>query len=916
MSETSSQKLASNGLQADLHLVILSLPYSFLIESTQWIYETNTGLWQGQFEWSKALVPYAVLSRHQMDSIRIIDNIGVLRDTVSTLNYNGVSETNHIKLIEPQLNNQLITVSISGNENFINNCRSEILRSYDHVNYKKIALSDASFRAIGPNFMLTLNCIAARYEVEIVIGPYDTDFKSSAKPCRSNYIYILGSTEKLCFAETDVRVLVDTILAGFFVDKISIPLSMVPTLGGVNMANFAELTRESNVNVYLPYMIPSLKAQTLLKSKEDMAIWFSSKQISEVILGKKILCDLRNGVDPRHNSSVRLYTQEIRISKEKMDLLSLYFRPEILAIMFKHGTFIQVPELGELQDDIAVIQGSNIDAVEDTVLDFAALCTKLYTLELSFLQISSFPADLEYFLISLVSLKRNCILSFNGNGLRFVGGQAEIHSLINELTADINRNSLFARLIMGTDFRVLLSMELANDQKDFISGKKNGKIIKILNQVNQIPSVLFEPRSALNFIIRLSIFHSANEEKSASFKFNLLSQTVKLLELELPAERKFNIPEVFHKSIIGNGGQVIQSIMKKYNVFIKFVSFTQDNKKSDGLKTDRGKNLYSLQRGENVIIKCPMKNQSNIERAKCEIDTLVEQCCQNNVMTTYGTSVVYNTVQFKLLRSHYQLLIRSKDYDLSFINNLEKEHGTYVAFPKSIEAFKGEASLSVMIKGNDLKARLCAHDLQRLLPHTKDFIVEYNPKVFNDLINENNHEFRSNIIIPFRIILDSEIVISREENDMRRPCHKLGLSSYSRANLENGSLQLSQYLTSCGLSLVETIDVSFNPILSIEECTSPRKHSYSHKSSSRNLSPEKSHGKPRYSPNFSSSNRRDELNLVPVPFDTSPRKHFGRKSSTPPLQPITNQPLFNNSAKPHAMVPMHGLPYVTNASRF
>lgn len=907
MSHHNSPNLASPRYQVDSNLVILSLPYSFLIDSKKWTYETNTGLWQSQFEWSKALVPYTVLSRHHLENIRVIDNIGSLREAVLSLNYNGVSDVNHIKLVEPQLNNQLITVSINGNETFINNCRSEILKTYNHISYKRIPLRDSSFNAINANFLLTLNCIASRYGVEIVIGSNDTDFKSNAVVCDTNYVYILGSSDRLSFAETDVRVLIDTLLKGYFVDKISVPLSIVPTLGGVNMANFAELTRESKVNVYLPYMLPSLKVLTILRNTDDMSIWFSSKIVSDVILSKNILCDLRDVVDPRHNQAARLFTQEVKVSKEKMDLLSLYHRSELLSIMFKHGTFIQVPELGELQDDVVVVQGSTMEALENTLTDFALLCSKFYTFDLEFLKIDTFPVDLEYFLISLVSLKRSCIVTFNKSGLSFVGGMSEIHELINELTTDISRNSLFAKLIEGADFRASIAMELANDQRDFVSGKKNGKIIKILNQVNQITSIKFEPFSSLNFIIRLSMFHSYRQDNAAALKFNVLAQTIKLLEMELPAEQKFNIPEAFHKSIIGNGGQVIQSIMKKYNVFIKFISYTNDTKKNESCVNERGRNFYSLQRRDNVIIKCPMKNLKNIEFAKYEIDHLVKQCCENNIMTTYGTSVVYNTVRFNLLKSHYQLLIRSRNYDLQFVSDLEREHGTYIAFPKSIEDFQSNFSLPIMIKGNDAKARVCAQHLQELLPLTREFQIAHLPELFYSVTDDKSIDFRSIIMIPFRILLDSElVVVPKNKVSCTNPFHTIFLSSYSEKNLEQASIQLSHYLQSKGLVIAEERPLEFNPVLSVEEAVSPKKQNTYRSNKTPGSSPEKIYAKsvPRYSPNFNSPGRLDALDLVPVPFDTgnskSPKKSLARKKSFSPLQAITNQPFASQNSKTQA----------------
>lgn len=904
MSFPLSPTSGSSRLQGDSNLVILNLPYSFLVDSKEWHFGTNTGLWQGQFEWSKALVPYAVLSQHQFDSIRIIDNIGSLRDTVMSLNYNGVSDMNHIKLIEPQLNNQLITVSINGNETFINNCRTEILATYSHVGFKKIALTDGRFNSIGANFILTINCIASRYAVEILIGPYDTDFKSNCTACSTNNVYILGSSEKLSFAVTDVRVAMDTLLGGCLVNKISVPLSMVPALGGPNMANFAELSRESNVSIYLPYMLPSLKEMGMMKSSEEMSIWFSSESVSEVILCNSILCQLRDVVDPRSNKAASLFRQEVKVSKEKMDLLLLYHKSDILSIMFKHGTFILVPELGELQDDLVVVQGSTLESLQETLAALATLCSKFYTFELSFAELAGIPPDLEYYFITLLSLKKCCVLTFNENGLRYVGSKAEIFALVNDLVNDITRNSLFAKLIKGTDFNASIAMEIANDQRDFMTGKKNGKIIKILNQVKQISSIHFEPFSSLNFIIRLSIFYSSKQDNCSALKLNILSRTLTLLELEVPAEQKFHIPEAFHKSIIGNGGQVIQSIMKKYNVFIKFVSNTQEAKKGNS-STEVIRNLYSLHRRDNVIIKCPMKNLKNIEFAKYEIDHLMMQCCHNSIMTTYGTSVVYNTVKFNLLKSHYQLLIRSRNYDLKFISDLEQEHSSYIAFPRSLEEFKDQSSLSVMIKGNDSKARLCALNLASLLPFSREFSIKHSPQAFYSLMDNSNTELRNKIVIPFRLILDCEfLVLPLDFTSVGKAGHLIMLNSYSRENLETASLELVQFLQMKGLVLLEQRDAEFDPILSIEESTSPRKQLPSKLSRTPSHSPEKQqHPKSssRSHSNFNSSVRLD-ADIVPVPFDLSYSKAkpvtVGKRKNISPFRPITNHSILSVGVRP------------------
>ena len=89
-------------------------------------------------------------------------------------------------------------------------------------------------------------------------------------------------------------------------------------------------------------------------------------------------------------------------------------------------------------------------------------------------------------------------------------------------------------------------------------------MIKILNQLQNVPKINFQTFNQYNFYIDIEV-------NSSSQSVVLILKTLDLLELELPLELKFNIPEVFHKSIIGNGGSIIQSIMKNIMYSLNFL---------------------------------------------------------------------------------------------------------------------------------------------------------------------------------------------------------------------------------------------------------------------------------------------------------------------------------------------------------
>ena len=160
-------------------------------------------------------------------------------------------------------------------------------------------------------------------------------------------------------------------------------------------------------------------------------------------------------------------------------------------------------------------------------------------------------------------------------------------------------------------------MELAVDQRDFISGKKNGKINKIMQTANV--KIKFETSNEYNFLIELF----GNDTDCLC--------GLRLLHDELPAEISFHVPEIYHKRIIGVGGKSIQRIMKKYGVYVKFLS-------AEDLATIGG-SMDMVDDEDNVVARTPFKNALNLELLKSAILELVEQkVCRKCKTQQHSTS--------------------------------------------------------------------------------------------------------------------------------------------------------------------------------------------------------------------------------------------------------------------------------------
>jgi KH domain len=171
------------------------------------------------------------------------------------------------------------------------------------------------------------------------------------------------------------------------------------------------------------------------------------------------------------------------------------------------------------------------------------------------------------------------------------------------------------------DYQIRVKIELANEHKEFVSGKKNGKINKIMGQSTNDNIlwhlVVMADLSTGNVQI---IFDGFNEYNFyidvCGTKYDATKNGLDLVEQEMPASIAFHVPDQYHKRIIGIGGQHIQRIMKKYSVFVKFSNAMDRGgagKEDDDVKVD------------NVICRTPARNAQSLDLVKQEIMDMVEK---------------------------------------------------------------------------------------------------------------------------------------------------------------------------------------------------------------------------------------------------------------------------------------------------
>lgn len=254
-----------------------------------------------------------------------------------------------------------------------------------------------------------------------------------------------------------------------------------------------------------------------------------------------------------------------------------------------------------------------------------------------------------------------------------------------------------------TIFRV----ESSNDQRDFISGKKNGKINKIMKTSGA--KIRFMPFiNDYNFII---------EVESTSFTKALDGLT--LLQEELPAEISFYVPESYHKRIIGVGGKNIQRIMKKYGVYVKF-SNTEEFASLGGYYNNE----------DNVVARTPMKNQINLDNLRHAVMELIHPKDRDYVVETIQIPFGF----------HRDMI---HEYQDNFIaEELIKKTNTHVLWPDA-----ELASNTVELLGPEAHMGLAFKLMESIVPDAYDLHVPLS-SAFTEAVT--SELFQEKVVHPLR----------------------------------------------------------------------------------------------------------------------------------------------------------------------
>ncbi|KAJ3209338.1 hypothetical protein HDU82_000986 [Entophlyctis luteolus] len=371
-----------------------------------------------------------------------------------------------------------------------------------------------------------------------------------------------------------------------------------------------------------------------------------------------------------------LIHKEIRLLRRKIDWLITSKRDQLRKIMYDNGVHIQIPPLGSSINILDVV-GDNTVYIERAIRAVMELVCKFYVASI-LVDPATPPATLSLTKYSLprIAQTARCEIITSNQGLEVYGTEFAVKTAVR-IICEINSLNAHIR-------EIKFHVELPQEHKEFINGKKSGKINKITKQCG-CEIRFHEDLNDYNLVI--DVAHSS---------FGPAMEGLKMLEDELPAEQSFFIPETYHKRIIGVGGKNIQRIMKKYGVYVKF-SNAEEFALLGGYHENR----------DNVVARTPAKNAESLDLLR---DAVFE-------VVGFHTDV---TVSAAIPRVLHRFV---KGFQGLVVAGIERAHGVKIVWPD-----KESGSDDVKIIGQEVQVQQAKAELMNVIPDVFSFQIPFSEK--------------------------------------------------------------------------------------------------------------------------------------------------------------------------------------------
>ncbi|KAL2797057.1 hypothetical protein BJX66DRAFT_335516 [Aspergillus keveii] len=523
-------------------------------------------------------------------------------------------------------------------------------------------------------------------------------------------VCIYGDMESTEHAKTRVLIMIDQILKRH-VDALKLELTTHTLVCGRTRKNIKLIEAATGTAIYFPPPFPRIFGYVPPKAhrRSEDEVYITGDTQEQIARAKQKLHELVMGV--------KVYVKDVSVNSNKIDNILLDRLDKVRKVMEMNGSYVLFPPLGSQRGCVRV-QGTDVLHVERTVREIMALAGQFYSASWWILvpdptpgaARTPSPAEVRT-MLSDICTNSGAEVSFDNLNFTINGSDDAVKAammVINQIP-----------FVQRSQYQMRVKIELANEHKEFVSGKKNGKINKIMGQSNV--QIIFDGFNEYNFYIDV-----------CGNQYDSTKNGLDLVEQEMPASISFHVPDQYHKRIIGIGGQHIQRIMKKYSVFVKFSNAMDRGgmgKDDDDIKVD------------NVICRTPARNAQSLDLVKQEIMDMVEKVDAEYV----SERVVVNRLY------HRELLAR-----MSEIDELEKKWNCKIEFP-STEL----ASDVVTISGPEYQVPQAVDALLGMVPESHELLFQSSPELREFFKNAN---FREDVCIKLKeqYEVDTSVDISPE----------------------------------------------------------------------------------------------------------------------------------------------------------
>ncbi|KAI9279008.1 hypothetical protein BDA99DRAFT_493747 [Phascolomyces articulosus] len=484
-------------------------------------------------------------------------------------------------------NKRFLNVVVSGSPTAVLAARSELLRQSPVESKLTITSIDPECIHNNNNKKLLiqgLNEIANETNCKIVIhNTSETD------------IHIYGAFDATEIARVRSLVLMDQMM-GLSTDALDIPYYLHNLIAGRKHNYLQSIMEETATNIYLQ------SAFTKIGSTQHMATPVGERSgtihLTGELNGIARAKEMINKLMIRKNKS--MYHKQSTMHPRKLDWILLHQQEELRKILGDNGSFVAFPALGSGSNTLTVYAENRINA-ERTLRSLNHLAYKIYEVSFNvkskgdgtpnsddFIQLSSSPEALAQ-LVGKISQASGAELSYRNDTGRF-------EAFGTEQTVQNAYRILSSIPVLKVHHSLsIFAVELAADQREFLSGKKNGKVNKIMKTCGV--RIKFLAFNEYNFVITIE---SDDTEKAL--------EGLAMLQDELPAETSFFVPEIYHRRIIGVAGKNIQRVMKRFGVYVKF----------SGAEEFTSLGGY-FENEHNVVARTPTKNRANLDHLKAAV---------------------------------------------------------------------------------------------------------------------------------------------------------------------------------------------------------------------------------------------------------------------------------------------------------